>query len=441
MKIKFAAALSLSLAFTSAAFAQGSVVTITTPTQDSVVTVSKDDAGNFILLRNGKPFYINGAGGSSNLSQLAAAGGNSIRTWGIESMEEQVDGKRLIDRALELNLAVTAGIWLKHEGEGGFSWSKQADLDKQREDVRAAVHKYKDSPALLIWGMGNEMEGDGNNPAIYKELNVLAGIIKEEDKNHPVMTVIAGAATNKIKGVLENCPNIDILGINAYAGAGGAAESAKQAGWKKPFILTEFGPSGQWEVAKTKWGAPIEPSSWEKAKSYYGTVESIKDSKDIVLGSYVFLWGHKQEETSTWYGMFLDTGEKLPTVDVMTHEWTGHWPENRSPQITKFESPLDGNTVDAGASIPASVEAVIPKKDPSTYTLTYEWLVVAEQTVHGQGGSFEPVPPSFPECTAGQTGASVTVKVPTKPGAYRLFVTVRDGKGGASKDNIPFQVK
>ena len=405
--------------------------------QNPTVAVSKDDAGNYILLRNGKPFYVNGAGGTSNLQQLADAGGNSIRTWGIEAMEQPVDGKRLIDRAQELNLAVTSGIWLKHEGQGGFSWANQADLDKQREEVRQSVRKYKDSPALLIWGLGNEMEGDGNNPAIWKEVNTLAGIVKEEDKNHPVMTVIAGASVSKIKGVLEYCPNIDIIGINAYSGAGGAGDAAKQAGWKKPFILTEFGPSGQWEVNKTKWGAPIEPSSWEKAKAYYGTVESIKEAKDICLGSYVFLWGHKQEATSTWYGMFLDTGEKLPTVDVMTHEWTGHWPANRSPKITKFDSPLEQKTVDAGSSVPASITAEDSENDP----LTYEWLVVAEQTVHGQGGSDEPVPPSFPECTAGQSGASITVKVPTKPGEYRLFVTVKDGKGGASKDNITFQVK
>lgn len=404
--------------------------------QTSTVTISKDDAGNLILLRDGKAFHINGAGGSSNLRQLADAGGNSIRTWGIDSLEEKVDGKRLIDRAQELNLAVTAGIWLGH-GNEGFDYSNQAQLDKQREAVRAAVRKYKDSPALLIWGLGNEMEGDGKNPAIWKEVNTLAGIIKEEDKNHPVMTVIAGAAANKIQGVIEYCPNIDILGINAYAGAGGAASTAKETGWKKPFILTEFGPSGQWEVPKTKWGAAIEPSSWDKAKSYFATAESLNDQKDICIGSYVFLWGHKQETTSTWYGMFLDTGEKLPTVDVMTHEWTGHWPENRSPKITKFDSDLRENTVAAGSSVKASVTAEDAEKDP----LTYEWMVVEEATVHGQGGSFEPTPPNVPECTAGQAGADITVKVPTKPGAYRLFVTVKDGKGGASKDNIPFQVK
>ena len=205
---------------------------------------------------------------------------------------------------------------------------------------------------MLIWGLGNEMEGDNKNSLIWKELNVLAGIVKEEDKNHPVMTVIASASSDKVKSLIADCPNIDILGVNAYSGGGSAGASAKQAGWTKPFILTEFGPPGQWEVPKTKWGAPIEPSSWEKAKSYWGTQGHLADdSKDICLGSYAFLWGHKQEATATWYGMFLDTGEKLPTVDAMTRVWTGKWPVNRCPKITAFDTPLNQGTIAPGTPV------------------------------------------------------------------------------------------
>jgi len=403
----------------------------------STVTISKNTDGGYILLRNGKSFFINGAGGTSRLEKLVECGGNSIRTWGIESLEENVDGKRLIDRAQELGLAVTAGIWIGHEHDG-FNYSNQAQLEQQREKVRQAVRRYKDSPALLIWGLGNEMEGNaGTNPLIWKELNVLAGIIKAEDKNHPVMTVIASAAPAKVKGLLEYCPDIDILGVNAYSGGGGAGSSAKQAGWKKPFILTEFGPPGQWEVPKTKWGAPIEPSSWEKAGNYWATENVLlQGSKDICLGSYVFLWGHKQEATSTWYGMFLETGEKLPTVDAMTRVWTGKWPANRSPKITSFKTALRESTIGAGHTATATVEATDPESD----SMTYEWAVVAESTAHGVGGEAESVPPTLPECTTGQQSAEATITAPSKPGAYRLFVTVRDGKGGASKDNIPFLV-
>lgn len=404
----------------------------------SVVTISKDAQGNYGLVVNGKPFHINGAGGTEKYQTLVECGGNSVRTWGIESLSQPVDGKPLIERAQELGLMVTAGIWLGHEKQG-FHYADQAAVQRQRDAVRAAVKKWKDSPAILIWGLGNEMEGEpGDDVAVYKEVNTLAGIIKEEDKNHPVMTVIASASPTKVKNIVQYCPNIDILGVNAYSGGGGSGKAAKLAGWTKPFVLTEFGPSGQWEVAKTKWGAPIEQTSWEKAKSYWGTQATLTDdSKDTCLGSYAFLWGHKQEATSTWYGMFLDTGEKMPTVDAMTRVWTGKWPANRSPKIEKFDCALSQATVAPGAAVPAEVTA----SDAENDTLSYQWEVVPEQTVHGSGGEDEPKLPVLAECIGNQTGPKITVTAPKQPGAYRLFITVRDGKGGASKDNIPFQVQ
>jgi hypothetical protein len=405
-----------------------------------VVTISKDMNGNFLLLRDGKPFFINGTGGTQRLTELVANGGNSIRTWGIESLSEPVDGKPLADRAQELGLAVTAGIWLGHE-HNGFNYSDPVKLEAQRKMVRESVRKWKDHPAILIWGLGNEMEGptsDGRDPRIWKELEVLAKIIKEEDTKHPVMTVIAGAQDTKVKGLLENCPSIDILGVNAYAGASGAGAAVKQAGWKKPFILTEYGPPGHWEVPKTAWGAPLEPSSWDKARNYYATYTLLLDkAKDICLGSYVFLWGNKQEATCTWYGMFLKSGEKLPTVDAISRAWSGKWPEFRAPKISGFKTDLDCKVVPPGQTFTATVTA----QDLQGLPLTYEWEVTGERVMIGEGGEDEPVPQSYPDCVISGDGATATIRTPAKPGDYRLFVTVRNGKGGASKDNVPFEVQ
>ncbi|HEX4086919.1 MAG TPA: glycoside hydrolase family 2 TIM barrel-domain containing protein [Chthoniobacteraceae bacterium] len=405
----------------------------------STVTIRQAPDGQYTLLRDGKPYFINGAGGVDHLAMLASLGGNSIRTWGVDQLDKQADGKPLLDRLQELNLTITAGIWVEHERHG-FNYSDPAMLQKQRDTVRADVRKYKGSPALLIWGLGNEMEGPasaGDDPRIWKELNVLAGIVKQEDPSHPVMTVIAGATAPKIEGILKYYPNIDILGVNAYSGASGVGRTLKGLGWKKPFILTEFGPAGAWEVPATPWHAPIEPSSREKAGTYYATETGVvQDAKDICLGSYVFLWGHKQEATSTWYGMFLKTGEKLPTVDAIVRAWTGKWPPNRSPRIVSFTTPLREATVGAGQQVAASVVAEDPENDP----LQYEWTVTAESTDRKVGGDTESEPPSFPECTASAHGSAVTIKTPTQPGAYRLFITVRDGQGGASEDNVPFLV-
>lgn len=407
-------------------------------TPSSKVVIKEDAPGRFVLLRDGKPFVIHGAGGTGHLKDLVKYGGNSIRTWGIESLEEKVDGKPLLDYCQELGIAVTAGIWIGHERHG-FDYGSEAQLRKQRETVRTAVRKYRAHSALLIWGLGNEMEGpmsDGKDVRIWKELNRLAAIVKEEDPNHPVMTVIAGAADSKVKGILANYPNIDILGVNAYSGASGAVRSAKQCGWKKPFVLTEFGPQGHWEVAKTAWGAPIEPSSRDKAASYYATMSLLADTSDICLGSYVFLWGQKQEVTSTWYGMFLKSGEKLPTVDAACYAWSGKWPANRCPKITRFESPLKETTVTPGDAVSAMVEATDAEND----ALQWEWAVVEESTDRKVGGDAEAASPAVPGSIFSQSGGKAEIKAPAKPGSYRLFVTVRDGRGGASADNIPFRV-
>lgn len=406
----------------------------------AVVAIAQDDDGNFVLTRDGKPYMIRGAGGSTHLTEVIKNGGNSIRTWGIDTLEEIVDGKPLLDRCQELGISVAVGIWIEHERHG-FDYFDPAQVRGQRELVRAAVRKYKDHPALLVWGLGNEMEGpasDGNTPHIWKEMNVLAAIVKEEDPNHPVMTVIAGSAANKVKGIIEHYPNIDILGVNAYAAASSAASDVKAAGWKRPFVLAEFGPSGHWEVDKTPWGAPIEPSCREKAASYFVTHQILmEDASDICIGSYCFLWGQKQETTSTWYGMFLPSSEKLPQVDAMCKAWTGDWPKNRCPRIARIESDLNQSIVAPKQTLTVRMFVTDPDDDPLQWT----WSVVQESTDIKTGGDKESVPPSIPDCIVSAQDGEAVIRVPEEPGNYRLFAIVKDGQGGASADNICFQVK
>jgi hypothetical protein len=404
------------------------------------VSIDQDDRGNFSLKRNGEPYFIRGAGGTDHLAELVAHGGNSIRTWGIESLEQLVDGKPLLDRCEELGISVTAGIWIEHERHG-FDYSDPEQVRQQREKVRAAVVQYKDHPALLTWGLGNEMEGPISKSGadrIWKELNTLAAIIHREDPKHPVMTVIAGASSEKVNGIIKHYPNIDILGVNAYASAASVASEIKQAGWKKPFVLTEFGPSGHWEVAKTPWGASIEPSGRQKAASYYVTSSLLKeDAADICVGSYCFLWGQKQETTSTWYGMFLASGEKLPSVDAMCRAWTGKWPDNRCPRVAKVESDL----IESVTRPLKDVKVKVVASDPDNDSLNYAWSVVAESTDIGVGGDRESVPPSIPDCIISANDGNAVIRTPQQPGNYRVFVIVRDGQGAASAENFCFQVQ
>ncbi|MBU0676842.1 MAG: hypothetical protein KJ626_01890 [Verrucomicrobia bacterium] len=404
------------------------------------VEVRGDAQNGYKLLRGGKPMLINGAGGERYLEQLKEYGGNSIRTWGHDALEKLVDGKRLIDRAHELGIGVTAGIWLGHQRHG-FDYTDESMLKKQRAMVKEAVEKYKDHPALLLWGIGNEMEGPtrpGTDPDVWKEINHLAGMIKRIDPNHPVMTVVAGVSPAKIESIKKYYPEIDILGVNAYAPAGGVGNVLEAAGWTKPYVLTEYGLPGPWEVAHTEWGAPIEPSSKAKAAMYYVTHGDNLSHGKICLGSYVFLWGDKQEATASWFGMFLPDGSKLPTVDAMCRAWSGKWPGNRSPVLQSFESEVNLKRVDGGKTYTAKAVYRDPEGDP----LCYHWEVFEESRDRRSGGE-EETRPELVENAILESGpdGSVTFNVPARSGGYRLFVTVKDGKGSAAIDNLPFFVK
>lgn len=402
--------------------------------QPSVVAIEGDPSTGWRLVRNGASFPIRGAGGPGSLETLAACGGNAIRTWGVEEVGKQIDGQRMIDRAHEFGIAVTVGLWLGHERHG-FDWTDPVALAGQRQMVERAVVAYRGHPAVLSWGLGNEMEGVGDNPVIWCEINHLARMIKELDPHHPVMTVVANVSPAKLAAVARHAPDIDILGINAYANAAEIAATLRAERWTRPYCITEFGLPGPWESPVTAWKAPIEPSGAAKAQATAAAQAAISADAGHCLGSYVFLWGQKQEATWSWFGMFLPTGEKTARVDAMTRAWTGAWPANRAPVIEAAEVPFAGSELACGGSREVSVRYGDPENDP----LHFRWEVREESSDRRQGGDAERPPPEVVDAIVrADNRGFAEIRVPTKPGAYRLFVTVTDGHGSGAVDNWPF---
>jgi len=391
----------------------------------------KNDGGKYSLRVDGKPYFVKGAGCSDNTDEqyarLKAAGGNSVRTWGTDNRTEE-----LLDRAQKNGLTVQLGYWLGHV-EHGFKWNNQDSLKDQRGGVRNMVRLYKDHPAVLTWALGNEMEAGNNTPELWQEVEVLAQIVKKEDPYHrPILTVVAEMDQQKSDYIQKYCPSVDIVGINTYGGLPSLKERLTKFGFKKPYIVTEFGPAGPWESAKTAWGAALEVTSTQKAENYAKNYENQILGNPTCLGSYAFIWGNKQEETSTWFGMWLPTGENTGAVDVMTKYWSGNWPKNRCPAITSFS--LSANSVSPGGKLTATVTATDPEGD----ALKFEWQVVGESTDKRTGGAAEQVPPTVNSTTGSSTDEFTA---PAKPGPYRIFLIVRDGKGNAASANLPFLVK
>lgn len=388
-------------------------------------------AEGFSMTVDGKPYFVKGVGGGSHLDLLAKSGANTFRTWGAENLQ------RDLDDAQKHGLMVCAGIWLQHSD--GFDYHDPAKVKKQFDEVVAVVRKFKDHPALLMWAFGNEMEAYGNadDPALWKAINDIAKASKEIDPNHPTMTVTADIGAGRIPGINKYCPDIDIHGINSYGGALSIPKRYKDAGGTKPYLLTEFGPMGTWEVNKTAWQAPIEPTSTEKAATYrqaYRT--SVSGNPGQCLGSFAFLWGNKQEGTSTWFGMLLPDGTRTGAVDVMTEMWTGKKPDNLCPEIGSLSvSQTDG--LKPGQVVTATLESSDPERD----ILLVNWVLVGETEEYLTAGRDEKVPPKHPGALVSSNLKSAKFKMPPEGGAFRIFAYVYDDHGGAAVANVPIRVE
>lgn len=394
----------------------------------AVVRVVAEGEG-FRLERDGKPYFIKGGGGDGPLKALAEAGGNSVRTWGVEK------AGAVLDEARKLGLTVTVGIWLGHERQG-FNYNDADQVAKQYDEARRAILRYKDHPALLMWGLGNEMEGDGkaDNAAIYSAINNLAGMAKSLDPNHPTMTVLAEIGGDKVKNVHRLCPDVDVVGINSYAGAASIPARYKAAGGTKPYVVTEFGPPGQWESEKTPWGAAPELTSTRKAATYREVYKKAIAGQPLCLGSYAFAWGSKQEATATWFGLFLPDGSRTGAIDALTEVWSGKPPANLCPTVgpIKLEGPAK---VDPGAIVKAAIEA----KDPEGAPLKVRWVLQQEGS-YGVGGDAEAVPATFAGAIRKADAPEVEVMMPKGGGGYRLYAFVHDDRNNAATANVPLFV-
>lgn len=395
----------------------------------SVVKVAKKAGGGYQLLRDGQPYFIKGAGGDGSKPNLKALGANSWRTWGADNLDDQ------LAEAQKLGMTVTVGIWLGHK-EHGFNYNDAAAVAAQKESARKAILRYKDSPALLIWGLGNEMEnGQEDNAAMWDAIEDIAKMAHQLDPNHPTMTVVAEIGGDKIKQINEHCPDIDIIGINSYGGGPSVGDRYKKAGGDKPYVITEFGPPGTWESGKNAWGVVPELSSTQKAKSYRATYEKAVLANPLSLGSYAFTWGNKQEATATWYGLLLPDGSKLGAVDTLSELWSGKKPANLCPDINSLKA-AGPDQVAPGATVKASLDATDPEHDP----LTVKWVLQLDPATYNTGGGAEAVPPTFPDAITASDGKSATVKMPKIGGAYRLYAYVHDDHGGAAVANLPLDV-
>lgn len=396
------------------------------------VEVQKID-GEWVLLRGGEPYYIKGAGGEGYMEELVAVGGNSVRTWSVD------DAQEVLDKAHQLGLTVMMGLWVQHERHG-YDYDNEEANKAQLEYFTKMVKKYKDHPALLMWSIGNEVDLFYSNTKVWDVVQEIAAMIHEVDPNHPTNTVTAGLDAKEVELIMERAPDIDIYGINTYGEVDIIRDNIRASGWDKAYIISEWGPDGHWEVAKTKWSAPIEQTSHEKALSYYDRYNNhILPDTEMCIGSYVFLWGQKQETTATWYGLFTNKGQHTEVIDYVSKSWTGNWPTNRAPSLDSLfiEGKTKHDNIELIADEPYSA-SVFATDDNNK--LSYSYKIYPESMNTKSGGDLEKEPPAMSGLIKKRKGNNVQFRAPSEEGPYRLFVYVEDDAEKIAYANVPFFV-
>ena len=381
------------------------------------------------ITRGGESYFVNGAAGDQHLDELVATGGNSIRTWTTNGLGE------ILDNAEKRGLTVCSGIWLEPECSW-FSYANAEHCARQTERVKKEVTKFRDHPALLFWGIGNEAEGDGNNMAYWIQLEVLAKAVKDLDPAHPTFTALAGLQPLKIAGLNALTPSLDFVGINTYGALTGLRGYLAERKWTRPWVVTEYGPRGFWESPRAPWAAPIEATSTEKAKFIRKAYEAAILPAGDCWGGYIFLWGQKQEATSTWFGIFTESGESTATQDVMHELWKKQPPPDQAPELKSLTSAVAKKEIPADSEFTAQAEATDPDGDP----LIYHWTLTPESAGRDNHNRERPTKP-LPNCLIKAEGSSATFHAPTKPGDYRVHVIVTDNRKRAATGNFPIKVK
>lgn len=394
------------------------------------------EGNSFKLILKGEPYYIKGAVGNSFSDKLPKKGANSIRIW--HNFHEG------LIRANEQGLSVLISLPIKAERDG-MDYDDPKRVEAQFEKILNLVDTIKDQPALLMWAIGNELDfvpgTDTYNKSIWNAVNDIARAIKETDPDHPVMTVVGTGRFHKIKDIMKRAPDLDLLGINAYADMSSIPAKLKEFGWVKPYVYTEWGVSGYWQRPATRWGAPYEENTSLKANIYREKyMDVIKADKDQCLGSYVFLWGWKQEHTHTWFGMLDAEGNESEAVGVMYEMWTGNKPINQAPHIDSLT--IDGKPYleDEILKSESMHEAEVIAKDPDDDAIIYVWEIRPEADYADYAGQGERTPDVIKGLVDELGGTKVTFLAPGEEGAYRIYVFLYDGENHYATANKPFYV-
>ncbi|PYT81327.1 MAG: coagulation factor 5/8 type domain protein [Acidobacteria bacterium] len=417
----------------------------------SVVKVTGTQ-GNWQLTLNGQPYYIKGLDYGPDLkttqsttnayvADLVATGANTTRTWGTGSTTSNLLA------AVDLyNAHVVMGFWLNQN----VNYCTAANLNTTLNQIVNWVNSYKNDPGVLIWDIGNEVILQAqnyfsgttleNDRVCYAQfVNQISQAIHAADPNHP--TTSTDAWTGAWPYYAQYSPDLDLLAVNSYGGVC-TVESAWSSGpnnngvpYTKPYIVTEFGPSGEWEVPNDSNGVPLEPTDLEKAAAYPNAWACITGSNGngaagVSLGATAFIYGNKNDFGGVWFNDEYTTSmTKRLSYYSQFKMYTGVASTANQPPACQSMTLSQTSHIAPGSTFTVTTDFVDPENDPMTFN-----LMINEKYINGST--------SLTNATFTQTGPQTfTVTAPTTAGVWKLYVYAFDGHNNVGIQSASFAVQ
>ncbi|MEV7245274.1 discoidin domain-containing protein [Streptomyces sp. NPDC093248] len=398
----------------------------------SVVKVTGTQ-GDWQLAVDGKPYQIKGltwgpsiADADRYLPDLKSMGVNTIRTWGTDA-----SSKQLFDSAAAHGVKVIAGFWLQPGGGPGSGGcvnyvTDTAYKNQMLDEFPKWVQTYKDNPGVLMWDVGNESvlglqncyggtELERQRDAYTSFVNDVAKRIHAVDSSHPVTSTDAWVGAWPY--FKRNAPDLDLYAVNSYNAVCDVKSAWEQGGYTKPYIVTETGPAGEWEVPDDANGVPLEPGDRAKADGYTRAWGCVTGHRGVALGATMFHYGTEYDFGGIWFNLLPAGQKRLPYYAVKRAYGADTSRDNTPPVVSGPTVEGDAGRVQAGRDLTLAVSAT----DPDGDALSYE--VLANSMYIDKGKDLTPLPHSD------LGGGRLRVTAPDRPGLWKVYVKVTDGHG------------
>ncbi|MFE9343566.1 discoidin domain-containing protein [Streptomyces olivaceus] len=409
----------------------------------SVVEVTGGQ-GDWQLTVDGSPYQVKGltwgpspADAERYMPDLASMGVNTVRTWGTDA-----SSRPLLDSAAAHGVKVIAGFWLQPGGGPGSGGCVDYLTDTAYKDEMLAefprwVQEYKDHPGVLMWNVGNESVlglqncygGDDlerQRDAYTTFVNDVAKKIHAVDPNHPVTSTDAWVGAWPY--YQKNAPDLDLYAVSAYDAVCDVRSAWEQGGYTKPYIVTESGPPGEWEVPDDANGVPEEPTDQAKAEGYTDAWNCVTGHRGVALGATLFHYGTEYDFGGIWFNL-LPAGQKRLSYYAVKRAYGGDTSgDNTPPVVSGFGVEGGAGQVQAGKDLVLTARATDPDGDPVTYE------VLANSNYIDQGKQLTTLP------ATDLGGGRLQVTAPDRPGVWKLYVKATDGKGNVGVETLSARV-